>query len=98
MIRAGVMVSPKTVIPTMNAPTVPMPVQTVYAVLSGSVFIATDSNPKLAIIVEMVMAVGVRSVKPADFFIEKAQTISRIPAVKRQIQAMRDRLMPGRPA
>ena len=40
----------RTTMPTRNAPRAPMPVHIVYAVPSGSVFMETDSSPKLAII------------------------------------------------
>ena len=47
----------------------------------------------------MVMAVGHKRVKPSDFFIEKAQTVSNRPATIRLVQAMAALLSewPGRP-
>ena len=86
--RMGVAASPRTAMPTRNAPTAPMPVQTVYAVPSGSVFIEIESSAKLAIISTIVKIDGVKMVKPSDRFIEYAQAISRSPAKVKKIQAI----------
>jgi hypothetical protein len=86
--RAGDAGSPSTKTPMQNAPTAPMPVQTAYAVPSGSDRIASESRAKLEIITRIVITLGTSREKPADFFIEYAQTISSNPAKKRQIHAM----------
>ena len=63
-----------------------IPVHTVYAVPSGSVFMEIDSSAKLANITRTVMAVP--RVKPCESFIVKDQTISSRPAASRNIQGL----------
>ena len=64
MMRVAFTGSPSAVMPTRNAPTAPMPVQTVYAVPSGSVRIEYESKAKLAIIAVSVMMDAAGRVKP----------------------------------
>lgn len=62
--------SPKKMIPAKKAPTAPMPVQTVYAVPSGSDRIEYDRRAKLMIMVTRVTSDGANRVKPSDNFME----------------------------
>lgn len=87
-IRSSVAGSPMKKIPAANAPTAPMPVQMVYAVPNGKLFIENDNNAKLAITVTNVMTVGTNRVNPSDCFIEKAQTTSNSPATIKLTQAI----------
>ena len=74
-------------IPAANAPTAPIPVQIVYAVPSGKLFIENESSAKLAITVINVITVGTNRVKPSDCFIKNAQIPSSIPAMIKLTQA-----------
>ena len=69
-IRVALIVSPCATMPTAKVPTAPIPVQTAYAVPSGSVRIDMDSKPKLAIIVAMVTALGARRLISVGFLQE----------------------------
>jgi hypothetical protein len=91
-------VSPRTMIPTMNAPTAPMPVQMVYAVPSGKERIDAARRTKLKTIVTTVTTEGHSRVNPSDCFIEKAQTISSKPAAMSMIHATADSLLLDRRA
>jgi hypothetical protein len=85
-------------IPTMNAPTAPMPVQMVYAVPSGKERIDAARRTKLRTIVTTVTTEGHRRVKPSDCFIEKAQTTSNKPAAMSMIHATAGSLRSNRRA
>lgn len=87
-IRNSVAGSPMKKIPAAKAPTAPIPVQMVYAVPSGKLFIEKDKSAKLATTVTNVMTVGTNRVNPSDCFIEKAHTTSNIPATIKLTQAM----------
>lgn len=87
-IRNSVAGSPMKKIPATKAPTAPIPVQMVYAVPSGKLFIEKDKSAKLAITVTNVMTVGTNRVNPSDCFIEKAHTTSNSPAMIKLTQAM----------
>ena len=84
--RARLDDSPSSRIPVMAAPTAPMPVQTAYAVPTGSDRIAQDNNTILTIIAVTVMTLGVRRVKPWVYLRPIAHTTSSRPAMKRMIQ------------
>lgn len=69
------------IIPASAAPIVPIPVQTAYAVPSGSVFKVTPNRTKLPIIAAIVNTAGNTFVNPQEYFIPTDQHISNIPAI-----------------
>lgn len=79
--------SPKKITPTVNAPTAPIPVHTVYAVPRGNVFIEIESKIKLVTTVIIVITENPSFVKPSESFIVNAQPTSSRPATNRIIQA-----------
>lgn len=62
--------SPIKKIPIKKAPTAPIPVQIIYAVPKGILFIEIDKSIKLATIVRIVRIEGTIFVKPKDCFIK----------------------------
>lgn len=72
--------SPNITTPAANAPTAPIPVQTTYAVPSGSVLMASARSATEPIIASTVIRDGISSVKPFEAFMATAQSVSRMPA------------------
>ena len=85
--RATVSDSPKKTMPKMAAPTAPMPVQTAYAVPTGSCRSANPSSQKLRPAAMSVIVVNKCLVKPCEAFMLMAQTISSRPAATRSSHA-----------
>ena len=71
--------SPNKNIPNIATPTAPMPVHTAYAVPTGIVFMAADSNPKLMAIADTVKSEGISLVKPSVYLSPIAQPHSNRP-------------------
>ena len=86
--RTGVACSPKSRMPSVTVPIVPIPVQTAYAVPSGSVRTARPSRPMLRMTEAAVSSVGPSRVKPSVYLSPTAQPISNSPAMKGIAQAM----------
>ena len=80
--------SPKRIIPSIAVPTAPIPVQIAYAVPIGIDLTAADKKKKLKTIPVTVITLGQSLVNPFVYFNPTAQPISKIPAMKRCIQAM----------
>src|SRR5690606_19008183 len=93
-ILAGVAGSPRATMPTMDAPAAPMPVQTAYAVPTGTVFMACAGSAKLAVSVTSVTTLGTTFVQPSVNLRPTAQTISRTPAITSSVHAMAHHLTP----
>jgi len=72
--------SPKSSIPNIATPTAPIPVHTAYAVPTGIVFIAADSNQKLMAIAVTVRSDGIGLVKPSVYLSPIAHPHSNKPA------------------
>ena len=75
--------SPNSTIPRTTVPTAPTPTQMLYAVPTGSDFIAMPSSHKLIIIARIVHNVGHSFVKPSVYFKPIAHAVSNSPAKTR---------------
>jgi hypothetical protein len=73
--------------PRLAAPTIPIPVQTAYAVPIGKLFKAVESKKKLAIKAMPVKMLGTGLVQPWVYLSPTAQAISNIPAKIRKSHA-----------
>ena len=80
IMRSTEICSANRIIPASAAPIVPIPVQTAYAVPSGSVFKVIPQRTKLPIIVISVNIAGNNLVNPQEYFIPTDQHISKSPA------------------
>jgi hypothetical protein len=67
-------------IPNIATPTAPIPVYTAYAVPTGIVFMASDSNQKLVAIAEIVKSEGISFVNPSVYLSPIAHPHSNKPA------------------
>lgn len=79
--------SPKTIIPNITVPIVPIPVQIAYAVPRGKVLRDKFRKYTLSIAAIIVMQEGMSFEKFSEYFRPEAQTTSNTPANKRYIQA-----------
>src|SRR5690606_20576793 len=86
--RTTVAGSRNSTIPSTDVPTVPIPVQTAYAVPIGSDLTPRPSSPMLAIIDATVRTVGQSRVNPSVYFRPTAHPISNSPATTRIPQAI----------
>jgi hypothetical protein len=77
----GAAESPSTAIPRIAVPAAPMPVQTAYPVPTGSVRSENERRKTLDKPVATVNSPGINRVKPSDHFMQKANAISRMPAM-----------------
>lgn len=75
--------SPKMITPAIVVPTIPIPVQMAYAVLSGRCFSAIARKTKLAAMPATVMTDGQNCVKLWDIFRPTAQVTSKMPAINK---------------
>ena len=80
-ILAAVTGSLNSTIPTITAPSAPIPVQMAYEVPRGSCFVAWERNRKLKIIPTTVRIVYFKSVNPSENFIHVDQNTSSPPAM-----------------
>jgi hypothetical protein len=72
--------------PKIAVPTVPIPVQTAYAVPSGSCLSASPNRPTLPAMAPRVSAEGPGRVKPSVYLRPTAQATSSRPASSRSSQ------------
>src|SRR5690606_18701263 len=86
--RTTVAGSRNSTIPSTAVPTVPIPVQTAYAVPIGSDLTASPSSPMLAIIDATVRTVGQSRVNPSVYFRPTAHPIPNSPATTSIPQAI----------
>ncbi len=82
-------------IPSKATPTAPMPVQTAYAVPTGMVFIAIESNHRLTPMEIAVKMLGTSLLKPSVYFRPIAQPISNNPAIPRYTHAISNSCWPN---
>ncbi len=73
--------------PNNVAPTIPIPVQTAYAVPIGRVLIAVDKRKRLHAIAIAVKMLGTSRVHPSVYFSPIVQAISSRPAINKNPQA-----------